>query len=210
MRKSLEAVALAALAFQAWITYRAFFGPDPLPAKIPTHFDAAGNPNAWGSPATLLFLPAIAVFIYLLFTVVTRFPSAFNYSVGNHPGRAASHDHHACQLDAIHVDRSVCHDRMAHSFDVQGRPGLLRRLKAGRRTTIGAWCGGSEVRRISRAPEPQVLRLRLAQNTRQSTLRMTVNFDANFRLGTLESGSRNQKTQRLKSSSTIAAMVTPW
>ena len=81
MRKSLEAVALAALAFQAWITYRAFFGPDPLPAKIPTHFDAAGNPNAWGSPATLLFFPAIAVFIYLLFTVVTRFPAAFNYPV---------------------------------------------------------------------------------------------------------------------------------
>ncbi len=81
MRKALEAVALVALAFQAWITYRAFFGPAPLPTKIPTHFDAAGNPNAWGSPANLIFFPAIAITIYLLFTVVTRFPAAFNYPV---------------------------------------------------------------------------------------------------------------------------------
>ncbi len=81
MRKTLEVIALAALAFQAWITYRAFFGPDRLPAQIPTHFDLAGKPNAWGSPATLIFFPAMAITIYLLFTVVTRFPSAFNYPV---------------------------------------------------------------------------------------------------------------------------------
>jgi uncharacterized membrane protein len=81
MRKLLEAISLAALAFQAWITYSALFGPDRLPARIPTHFDSAGNANAWGSPATLIFFPAMAISIYLLFTVVTRFPSAFNYPV---------------------------------------------------------------------------------------------------------------------------------
>ncbi len=44
------------------------------------------------------------------------------------------------------------------------------------------YCGESEVYSINRTPEPQVLRLRLAQRTRQSPLRMTVNFDMNFRL----------------------------
>ena len=81
MRKVLETIALLALAVQLWITYRALSGPERLPARIPTHFDAAGNPNGWGTPTMLLLLPAVAVFIYLLFTVVTRFPSAFNYPV---------------------------------------------------------------------------------------------------------------------------------
>jgi len=81
MRKVLELLALAALAVQAVLTWRAFLGPDPLPARVPLHFDVAGNPDGWGTPASLLFFPGIAVFIYLLFTVVTRFPSAFNYPV---------------------------------------------------------------------------------------------------------------------------------
>jgi hypothetical protein len=81
MRKILEALALAALVVQGLLTWRAFLGPDHLPSRVPLHFDAAGNPDGWGTPATLLFFPGIAVFIYLLFTVVTRFPSAFNYPV---------------------------------------------------------------------------------------------------------------------------------
>jgi hypothetical protein len=81
MRKILEALALVALVLQAVLTWKAFLGPDRLPARVPLHFDLAGNPDGWGTPATLLYFPGIAVFIYLLFTVVTRFPSAFNYPV---------------------------------------------------------------------------------------------------------------------------------
>jgi hypothetical protein len=81
MRKILEALALAALAVQGYLTWKAFLGPAHLPARVPLHFDVAGNPDGWGTPAALLFFPGIAVFIYLLFTVVTRFPSAFNYPV---------------------------------------------------------------------------------------------------------------------------------
>ncbi len=74
-------VSLAGLAVLFWITWRAFYGPDPLPARIPTHFDIAGNPNGWGSPSSLLLLPAVALAIYLGMTVVSKFPSAFNYPV---------------------------------------------------------------------------------------------------------------------------------
>jgi len=81
MRKTLEAVGLGALAVLAWITYNAFNGPEPLPDRIPTHFDVAGNPNGWGSPAMLLLLPVIAGALYVTLTVVSRFPSAFRYSV---------------------------------------------------------------------------------------------------------------------------------
>jgi uncharacterized membrane protein len=81
MRKLLEAITLLALGIQISFTIRALFGSDRLPERIPIHFDAAGNPNGWGSPAMLLMLPAVAVTIYLLFTVVSQFPSAFNYPV---------------------------------------------------------------------------------------------------------------------------------
>jgi uncharacterized membrane protein len=89
MRRTLEAVSLGALAVLFWVTHHALHGPGSLPARIPTHFNAAGNPNGWGSPSSLLLLPALALAIYLLITVVSQFPSAFHYPVlvtaGNRP-----------------------------------------------------------------------------------------------------------------------------
>jgi len=81
MRKIAELFSLAALAALALITVNAFYGPHRLPARIPVHFDAAGQPNGWGSPSALLLLPAVGAGLYLLFTLVSRFPSAFNYPV---------------------------------------------------------------------------------------------------------------------------------
>lgn len=81
MRKNLEAISLVALALLCWITGRALYGPQPLPGKIAIHFDLAGHPNGWGSPSTLLLLPGVAIALYLLLTLVSRLPSAFNYPV---------------------------------------------------------------------------------------------------------------------------------
>lgn len=81
MRKILEAVALIALFVDVCITYQALSGANPLPARIPTHFDAAGNPNGWGSPAVLIFLPGIAIALYSGITIASRFPTAFRYSM---------------------------------------------------------------------------------------------------------------------------------
>ncbi len=81
MRTYLEIIGLAMLAVLCWITWQALYGPNRLPARIPTHFDAAGTPNGWGPPSTLLLLPAMALVIYALIAVVSLFPSAFNYPV---------------------------------------------------------------------------------------------------------------------------------
>ena len=81
MRKNLEAISLGALALTIWITWQAFHESHPLPAQIPTHFDAAGNANGWGPPSTLLLLPVIAAVIYLTITVIAQFPVLFNYPV---------------------------------------------------------------------------------------------------------------------------------
>jgi hypothetical protein len=81
MRKWLEESALLALGLNTAITVLALFGPGQLPERIPIHFDAMGRPNGWGSPAMVLVLPSTTLIIYLLFTVVTSFPGAFNYPV---------------------------------------------------------------------------------------------------------------------------------
>ena len=81
MRKLLHILALAALAILLWITCDALYGPNHLIGRIPTHFGLDGQPNAWGEPKMLLMLPAVAAFLYLIMTVASRFPGAFNYPV---------------------------------------------------------------------------------------------------------------------------------
>jgi hypothetical protein len=81
MRKTLEAISLAALAILLWITYAALYGSHPLTGPIPTHFDLAGHPNAYGPPWMLLILPAVAFILYLLITAVSPNSAVFNYPV---------------------------------------------------------------------------------------------------------------------------------
>jgi len=49
------------------------------PEQIPSHFGPSGRPDAWGGKGSLALLPILGLMIYLLITVVSRFPSAFNY-----------------------------------------------------------------------------------------------------------------------------------
>jgi uncharacterized membrane protein len=81
MRKLLEVFGLAGLAALVWLTYSALYGPDRLPDRVPTHFDAAGNPNAWGSPHMMIIMPVTAGAIYLLMSLVAQFPASFHYPV---------------------------------------------------------------------------------------------------------------------------------
>ncbi len=75
------AIAVTALFFIWAVTAYAVYGPHPLPAQIPVHFDAAGHPNGWGRPAMLWLQPAMATIIFLLMSLVARFPSSFNFPV---------------------------------------------------------------------------------------------------------------------------------
>jgi hypothetical protein len=81
MRKTLEFVALLGLAAIAWTTLAALAGPHRFGPRIPTRFNLAGQSIAWGSPWMLLILPIAAFVIYLLMTLVSRYPGAFNYPV---------------------------------------------------------------------------------------------------------------------------------
>jgi uncharacterized membrane protein len=78
----MEVAGLMVLGVLCWITYAALNGTQPLPDRIPTHFDISGNPNAWGSPQILWLLPALGTGLYLLMTLLAsiRFRS-FNLPV---------------------------------------------------------------------------------------------------------------------------------
>lgn len=52
-----------------------------LPETIPTHFGISGEPDGWGSKNTLILLFALNIFLYLMMTILNRFPHTFNYVV---------------------------------------------------------------------------------------------------------------------------------
>ena len=81
MRTLLQLAAYAALIAMWCVTAYFVAGPHPLPGRIPTHFDLAGKPNAWGTPGMLWLLPIVATVIIGLMTLVARHPGAFNYPV---------------------------------------------------------------------------------------------------------------------------------
>jgi len=90
LRRTLEFVALAALGVLWAVTAYALLGANRLPPRIPIHFDLAGHPNGWGEPTVLLLVPAIGTVMYVLMTVVSRYPGSFNYPVRVTPANRAA------------------------------------------------------------------------------------------------------------------------
>jgi uncharacterized membrane protein len=53
------------------------------PDIVPTHFDASGNPNAWGSPTGIIFPCSIMTISGAAMLILCYFPKTFSLS-GNH------------------------------------------------------------------------------------------------------------------------------
>ncbi len=52
-----------------------------LPSRVPVHFGWNGQPDGFGPKSILLVLPATALILYLVLSVVVRFPEYFNFPV---------------------------------------------------------------------------------------------------------------------------------
>ncbi len=50
-----------------------------LPQTIPTHFNAAGQPDGYGGKYSLLTLPVVATILFAGITLLNRYPHIFNY-----------------------------------------------------------------------------------------------------------------------------------
>jgi hypothetical protein len=74
----LEIAAVAGLLGMLLIVWAAW---PQLPVRLPTHFGLSGLPDAWGGRGSLLFLPIVGFFLYVMMTVIYRYPQIYNYPV---------------------------------------------------------------------------------------------------------------------------------
>ena len=70
MRKILDFVSIGLLAVLFSLTFSALYGNGHLADKFPTHLDAVGRPDRWGTPSSLEILPFLALLMYLFISVV--------------------------------------------------------------------------------------------------------------------------------------------
>ena len=77
--KWLEYICLLLLA-GTWALTIFFF--HNLPGPIPTHYNAAGYADRFGNNLSSLMLPLIATFLYILLTVLNKYPQYYNYPAG--------------------------------------------------------------------------------------------------------------------------------
>jgi uncharacterized membrane protein len=59
-----------------------------LPETVPVHFNSAGQPDGYGSRSSLMLLPLIGAFMYLLMTILEAFPHIYNFPVEITPENA--------------------------------------------------------------------------------------------------------------------------
>ncbi|MDA8692792.1 DUF1648 domain-containing protein [Saprospiraceae bacterium] len=52
-----------------------------LPDQIPIHFNSKEEADSYGSKTFIWFLPILSIALYVLLTVVSRYPHTFNYTV---------------------------------------------------------------------------------------------------------------------------------
>ena len=74
--KKLELASKIVLIVMWGLTLFAFL---KLPATIPTHFNASGQPDDYGNKLTLLILPILGTMIYFGLTQLNKYPHIFNY-----------------------------------------------------------------------------------------------------------------------------------
>ncbi|HEY7356977.1 MAG TPA: DUF1648 domain-containing protein [Ktedonobacterales bacterium] len=76
LEKILEVLCVLGLAF---IIATLALSWSRIPATIPTHFNAAGQPDSYGGKGTLFVSPVIACVLYGLLTLLSFFPQVFNF-----------------------------------------------------------------------------------------------------------------------------------
>ncbi len=52
-----------------------------MPDTLPTHYNAAGAADAWGGKSSLIILIVVDVMLYIVLTVASLFPAAWNVPV---------------------------------------------------------------------------------------------------------------------------------
>ncbi len=79
--------AMALIGLMAIWGYVIYHFPN-LPETIPSHFNGSGQPDDYSGKDTIWALPAIALFIYVLLSLISLVPHQFNFTVTITPANA--------------------------------------------------------------------------------------------------------------------------
>src|SRR4051794_9461330 len=52
-----------------------------LPDTIPVHFGASGQPDSYGKKATIFILPVTGLIIFMMMSIINKYPQVYNYPV---------------------------------------------------------------------------------------------------------------------------------
>lgn len=52
-----------------------------IPDKIPSHFNAVGEIDSWGSKGSLIGTPVVMTLLYVMLIILSLFPQIYNYPV---------------------------------------------------------------------------------------------------------------------------------
>jgi uncharacterized membrane protein len=102
-----------------------------LPAKIPVHFNFAGQVDRWGSRNTLFSIFAVMLAMFIGLSILQRFPHIYNYPFGLTPENVHRQYQVARQLLTLIKTEVVC----LFAF-IQWQTVLVAR---GREETLGIW-----------------------------------------------------------------------
>ncbi len=84
----LEVISISALLLFLIVTFLLW----PLvPQKIPTHFGWSGLPDSWGSKGIFPTMLYVALFIFILLSIISRFPRAINFPIPINEDKSKSH-----------------------------------------------------------------------------------------------------------------------
>ena len=62
-----------------------------VPQRIPTHYGWSGLPDSWGSKGMFPTMLYIALFIFILLSILSRFPRAINFPIPISEDKSQSH-----------------------------------------------------------------------------------------------------------------------
>ena len=73
--------AIVSLSALVGVTLYLILAWNTIPAKVPMHYNAAGEVNQWGSKSGLIIFPIISWMIYGMITLIERYPQIWNTGV---------------------------------------------------------------------------------------------------------------------------------
>jgi uncharacterized membrane protein len=73
--------AIVSLSCLVGVTLYLILAWNTIPAKVPSHYNAAGEVNHWGNKSELIIFPIISWLIYGMITLIERFPQIWNTGI---------------------------------------------------------------------------------------------------------------------------------